>query len=78
MQARRHAQSMPPAQAAQVLWALAALQYSPLVAVLAALDAQIERGAFSLTAQVCHGSTLSSAAQSVSSSCLLLFTRCEF
>ncbi|KAK9909623.1 hypothetical protein WJX75_005262 [Coccomyxa subellipsoidea] len=50
-QACIHAASLQPSQVPLILWAFAMLNYNPLVAVLAALDQQVERLSTQITAQ---------------------------
>lgn len=51
-QACTHAASLQPSQVPLILWAFAMLNYNPLVAVLSALDQQVERLSSQITAQV--------------------------
>lgn len=53
LQACEHARSLQPSQVPLILWSFAMLNYNPLVAVLAALDQQVERLSSQITAQVC-------------------------
>ena len=52
LQALVHARDLTPTQGPVILWAFAVLRYNPVVAVLSALDQQIERLASQITAQV--------------------------
>ena len=52
LQALVHARDLTPTQAPVILWAFAVLRYSPVMAVLSALDRQIEKQASQMTAQV--------------------------
>ena len=52
LQALVHAKDLTPTQAPVILWAFAVLRYSPVMAVLSALDRQIEKQASQMTAQV--------------------------
>ncbi len=52
LQACEHAKNLQASQVPLILWAFAMLNYNPLVAVLAALDQQVERLSTQITAQV--------------------------
>ncbi len=52
LQALVHARDLTPTQAPIILWAFAVLRYNPVVAVLSALDRQVEKLASQITAQV--------------------------
>ena len=52
LQALVHARDLTPTQGPVILWAFAVLRYNPVVAVLSALDQQIEKLASQITAQV--------------------------
>lgn len=51
-QACEDARSLQPSQIPLILWAFAMLNYSPVVAVLGALDKRIERLSADISAQV--------------------------
>lgn len=52
MQALRHAKELSASQTPVILWAFAVLRYNPTVAVLSALDHQVELHSSLMTAQV--------------------------
>jgi len=54
LQALVHARDLLPSQAPTILWAFTVLYYNPVVAVLSALDQQIEKLSSQITAQVSH------------------------